>query len=162
MKRYIIILAISLLALNAAAQTQQVIASAGGFFTNGPANLTLSWTLGETIIPSYYNSSAGLYLTHGFESILRTVIVEENIETPVKINVYPNPASDYVNINFEAPLDNSVTLYLFDSQGKLFKNQVIEPSTSEIQINFQDLPPGIYLIKLIKGKTSNVYKVVKL
>lgn len=167
MKRYIFILVTSLFVLNASLQAQQVIASAGGFYTKSnvevpPNGFTLSWTLGETIIPSYTNVPAGLTLTHGFQSVLRTVIVEENIDTPVKVTVFPNPASDYLNISFAEPLDAEVNLVLFDSEGKLFKNQVIEAATSEIQLNFQDLPSGIYFLKLTKGKLSNVYKVVKL
>jgi hypothetical protein len=161
MKRYIFILIASLFVLNASVQAQQVIASAGGYYVSGPANLTLSWTLGETIIPSY-GPINGLILTHGFQSVLRTVIVEENIDTPVKVTVFPNPASDYLNISFADPLDAEVNLVLFDSEGKLFKNQVIEAATSEFQLNFQDLPSGIYFLKLTKGKLSNVYKVVKL
>jgi hypothetical protein len=159
MKRYIFILATSLFVLNASLQAQQVIASAGGY--NTATGITLSWTLGETIIPSY-GPTAGLILTHGFQSVLRTVIVEENIETPVKVTVFPNPASEYLNISFAEPLDAEVNLVLFDSEGKLFKNQVIEAATSEIQLNFQELPSGIYFLKLTKGKLSNVYKVVKL
>ena len=160
MKRYIFILVTSLFVLNASLQAQQVIASAGGY--NTATGITLSWTLGETIIPSYTNVPAGLTLTHGFQSVLRTVIVEENIDTPVKVTVFPNPASEYLNISFAEPLDAEVNLVLFDSEGKLFKNQVIEAATSEIQLNFQELPSGIYFLKLTKGKLSNVYKVVKL
>ena len=159
MKRYILILITSLFVFNAAAQKQEVISSAGGYYT--ASGITLSWTLGETIIPSY-GPTNGLILTHGFQSVLRTVIVEENLDTPVKVIVFPNPASDYLNISFAEPLDAEVNLMLIDAQGKLFKSQVIEAAASEIQLNFQDLPSGIYLLKLTKGKLSNVYKVVKL
>jgi hypothetical protein len=159
MKRYILLIIISLSTLGAVAQKQEVISSAGGYYT--ATGINISWTLGETIIPSY-GPTNGLILTHGFQSVLRTVIVEENIETPVKVTVYPNPASDYLNIRFAEPLDASVTLFLLDAQGKLFKTGVIEPSSGEIQLNFQDLPSGVYLLKLVKGKHSNVYKVIKL
>jgi hypothetical protein len=159
MKRYIFILITSFFVFNAAAQKQEVISSAGGYYT--ATGITLSWTLGETIIPSY-GPINGLILTHGFQSVLRTVIVEENLDTPVKVAVFPNPASDYLNISFAEPLDAEVNLMLIDAQGKLFKSQVIEAAASEIQLNFQDLPSGIYLLKLTKGKLSNVYKVVKL
>jgi hypothetical protein len=160
MKRYIFILIASLFVINAVAQTskQEVISSAGGYYT--ATGITLSWTLGETIIPCY--TTSGLILTHGFQSVLRTVIVEENIEAPVKVTVYPNPASDYLNISFAEPLDAEVNLMLIDAQGKLFKTQLIEATASEVQLNFQDLPSGVYLLKLTKGKFSNIYKVVKL
>ena len=159
MKRYIFILIVSLFVLNATAQKQEVISSAGGYYT--ATGITLSWTLGETIIPAY-GPTNGLILTHGFQSVLRTVIVEENIETPVKVTFFPNPANDFLNISFAEPLDTEVNLMLLDAQGKLFKTQLIEAATIEIQLNFQDLPSGLYLLKLTKGKNSNVYKVVKL
>jgi hypothetical protein len=159
MKRYIFLIISSFFALSVAAQKQEVISSAGGYFT--ATGINISWTLGETIIPSY-GPTNGLILTHGFQSVLRTVIVEENIETPVEVTVYPNPASDYLNISFTEPPDTQVDLYLFDTNGKLFKNEVIEPLSPDKQINFQDLPAGVYFLKLIKGKLSNVYKVIKL
>ncbi len=39
---------------------------------------------------------------------------------------------------------------------------IIEATTIEKQINLQDLPAGVYYLKLTKGKLLNVYKVVKL
>lgn len=159
MKRYIFILIASFFVLNANAQKQEVISSAGGYYT--ATGITLSWTLGETVIPAY-GPTNGLSLTHGFQSVLRTAIVEENIETPVKVTFFPNPADDFLNISFAEPTDGEVNLIILDAQGKLFKTQVIEPATKEVQLNFQDLPSGLYLLKLTKGKNSNVYKVVKL
>lgn len=159
MKRYIFLIISSFLTLSIAAQKQEVISSAGGYFV--ATGINISWTLGETIIPSY-GPVNGLILTHGFQSVLRTVIVEENIETPVEVTVYPNPASDYLNISFTEPPDTKVDLYLFDTNGKLFKNEVIEPLSGDKQLDFQDLPSGVYILKLVKGKLSNVYKVIKL
>jgi hypothetical protein len=44
----------------------------------------------------------------------------------------------------------------------MVKTDKIEPSTGEKQINLQDLPAGVYYLRLAKGKLVNVYKVVKL
>lgn len=159
MKRYLLILITSLFAVTASAQKQEVICSAGGYFTSSA--ITMSWTLGETIIPSY-GPTNGLILSQGFQSVLRTVAVEENIAPPVTVSIYPNPASDYLTITFSEPLDEEVNMVLLDAQGKLFKSQVIESLTTDYQINFQDMPSGLYLLKLTKGKFSNVYKVIKL
>jgi hypothetical protein len=160
MKRYILLIFSVFLALSVSAQTtkQEVIASAGGFNTNG--TLSISWTLGETIIPTFSNGS--LILTHGFQQQILITAVEENLETVVKVTIYPNPASDNINIIFEEPLDNEVKLYLLDSQGRLIKTDVIENATTETEINLQNIASGVYYLKLIKGNLSNVYKVVKL
>lgn len=156
-----ILLAFSVfLALSVSAQTakQEVIASAGGYNTSG--TLAISWTLGETIIPTF--SSGTLILTHGFQQDIWITAVEENLENAVKVTIFPNPASDNINISFEEPLDNEVKVYLLNSQGKLVKTDVIENATTETEMNLQDIPAGVYYLKLIKGNLSNVYKVVKL
>jgi hypothetical protein len=159
MKRSILVLITIFFALSASSQYKQdVIASAGGY--NTASGISISWTLGETIIPTY--SSGGLILTHGFQQQLIITTIEENLETMVTVTVYPNPASDIVNIKFEEALDEEVNLTLINTQGKLVKTVVIEATTIEKQINLQDLPSGMYYIKLTKGKLSNVYKVVKL
>jgi hypothetical protein len=160
MKRYILLIFSIFLGLYVSAQTpkQEVIASAGGYNTNG--TLAISWTLGETIIPTF--TSGSLILTHGFQQDIWITDVEKNIDSPVKITVFPNPASDNINILFDEPTDTEVNVYLLDSQGKLLKTGVIENATSETEMNLQDIPAGIYYLKLIKGNLSNVYKVVKL
>jgi hypothetical protein len=158
MKRNLFILITILFVLSANAQKQEVIATAGGYNVNG--TLTISWTLGETIIPTFQNGN--LILTHGFQQQLIVTTVEENLEDLVKVTVYPNPASDNLNIRFDEPLDSEVTVHLINAQGKLVKTDVMEVTVLEKQINLQDLPAGAYFLKLTKDKLTNVYKVVKL
>jgi hypothetical protein len=159
MKRSILFLFTILLAFSLSAQVkQEVIASAGGYSV--ASGVSLSWTLGETIIPTYTNG--GLTLTHGFQQQLIVTAIEENLEDVVKVTLYPNPASDVVNIKLESPLDGEVKLFLLDSRGKLIKTDFMEETAVEKEINLQDLPAGLYLLKMSKGKLSNVYKVVKL
>jgi hypothetical protein len=161
MKRYLFILITVFFALSVNAQQvkQEVIASAGGY--NVATGISISWTLGETIIPTYTYGTT-FSLTHGFQQQLLVTSVEENLEDLVKITVYPNPASDNLNIRFEEPLDGEVSIFLLNSLGKLVKTDVIEATMVEKQINLQDLPSGVYYLKLTKDKLSNVYKVVKL
>lgn len=161
MKRYIFVLTTILFALSANAQVkQEVIASAGGYNVNG--GLSISWTLGETIIPTFKSQDGTLVLTHGFQQQLIITTVEEKLDVLVNIKVYPNPASDVVNIQFEAAVDEQIILTVLDSSGKLVKRDLIEVALTEKQVNMQDLPAGIYYLRLTKGKLVNVYKVVKL
>ena len=162
MKRYILIFATALIALSAAGQKQEVIASAGGYNVASGGSISISWTLGETIIPQFTSGDGSIILTHGFQQQLIVTTVEETLETMVKVTVFPNPASEIINIEFEEPLDGEINLVMLNSVGKFVKMEVIESSTVIKQINLQDLPAGIYYLKLIKGKLSNVYKVVKL
>ena len=158
MKQYIFILITLLFTLSASAQIkQEVISSAGGYNVNG--GLSISWTLGETIIPTFEKD--GLILTHGFQGQMLLTTVEENLDVLVKVKVFPNPASDVVNIQFESPVEGEIVLTIINSQGKLIKRELIESTVVEKQINLQDIPAGIYYLRLTKGKLLNVYKVVK-
>jgi len=145
--------------LSAGAQVkQEVIASAGGYNVNGA--ISISWTLGETVIPTFTNGD--LVLTHGFQQQLIITTVEENLEVLVNIKVFPNPVSDVVNVQFESPVEGEAVLTIIDSKGNLVKSEMIETTTIEKQINLQDIPAGIYYLRLNQGKLINVYKVVKL
>ncbi len=159
MKRLIFILFAMFSVLSVSGQVkQEVIASAGGYNTGG--NLSISWTLGETIIPTFQNGN--LILTHGFQQQLIITAVEENIDILVNIKVFPNPASDNLNVRFEEPIDGEVVITIIDSQGRVIKTETIESTTTEKQINLQELDGGVYFLRMTKGKLVNVYKVVKL
>jgi len=159
MKRYFTILIAVIFSLSVSAQVkQEVIASAGGYNTAG--GISISWTLGETIIPTFTNG--GLTLTHGFQQQLIVTTVEENIDILVSVKVYPNPVSDIITIKFEEVVESEITLMLLDSQGRVVKQDVVEATVSEKQINMQDVAAGIYYLRLTKGKLVNVYKVIKL
>ncbi len=162
MKRYILVFCTALFALSLSGQKQEVIASAGGY--NSAGGISISWTLGETIIPTFKDNPTNptLILTHGFQQQLIVTTIEENLLELVNVTIFPNPASEILNIRFEVPLDGEVDLYLLNQQGSLVLTGVIEATTVEKQVSMQEFPAGVYFIRLIKGKLSNVYKVVKL
>jgi len=160
MKKTILVFFTAMFALSLSAQKQEVIASAGGY--NSAGGISISWTLGETIIPTFKAADNSLILTHGFQQQLIVTTIEENLLELVNVTVYPNPASDVLNIKFEVPLDGAVDLYLLTQQGSLVLTDFIEATTVEKQVNMQGFPAGVYFIRLVKGKLSNVYKVVKL
>lgn len=164
MKRIIFILMSIAVIWPLGAQTIEpsVIASAGGY--DEATGISISWTLGETIIPTFQDDPVNptIILTHGFQQQLIITTVEENLEILVNVTIYPNPSSDVLNIRFEEPLEGNVDLFLLTQDGKLVKRDIIETATFEKQLNMQDIPAGIYFLRLIKGKLSNVYKVVRL
>lgn len=162
MRRNVLIIITLFFSVQLMAQSlkQEVIASAGGYNVNG--NFTISWTLGETIIPTFTSQDGTLILTHGFQQNLIITAINENLDTPVKVKIYPNPASSIVTIQFEAATDKEILLYILDTQGKLIKTDRIEESTLEKNIDLEDLPSGVYYLRMIKGNMVNVYKVVKL
>jgi hypothetical protein len=162
MKRFIFtfIAILFVLSLFSQGTKQEVISSAGGNDTGN--GISISWTLGETIIPTFKSADNSLVLTHGFQQQLIITAIEENIEVLINVKIYPNPAGANINIKFETPVVGVIRVFLLNSRGEPVKTDQIESAASEKQINMQDMPAGLYFIKLIKGKLTNVYKVVKL
>jgi len=159
MKRCLSIVFLLTLALSLKSQVKhEVIASAGDFSVNG--GVSVSWTLGETVIHTF--QAGDVILTQGFQQQLIVATLETNLNIQVEVLIYPNPASEMLNLRFGTPTVEAMTLNLFDTRGQLVKTIIIEASSSEKQINMQDLAAGLYYLKLTKGKLSNVYKVVKL
>jgi hypothetical protein len=154
-----ILLAIS---VNAQQIKQEVIASAGGYNLSADGSISISWTLGETIIPTFISQDGSLILTHGFQQKLIITTVDENIENRVKVTIFPNPTSEIINIQFEIPTDTEIDVSILDGQGRLVMTDYIEVSELNKTFNIQDLPAGIYYLKLTSGKLVNIYKVVKL
>ena len=164
MKRNTLIITSLLLgfAVNAQQIKQEVIASAGGYNKSADNSISISWTLGETIIPTFTSEDGSLILTHGFQQKLIITAVEENLEDLVEVTIYPNPTSEMINIQFQTSPDKEILVYLLDAGGKLVKTDRIDVAMMNKTINMQDLPAGLYYLRLTKGKLVNVYKVVKL
>ncbi|MBK7096932.1 MAG: T9SS type A sorting domain-containing protein [Saprospiraceae bacterium] len=72
--------------------------------------------------------------------------------------VYPNPASDHINISLEN--NSECQIELTDVIGKTIKHLNCIAQTKEIIINTADLKPGIYFIMIKNEEKTSVYKVV--
>ena len=70
------------------------------------------------------------------------------------VNVYPNPATDMINITTP---DNVLRVEIFNMQGQLVKAEAGEVN----QISVKDLANGIYTLKLTTDNGSSVHKIVK-
>ncbi|MGC1392167.1 MAG: SwmB domain-containing protein, partial [Bacteroidales bacterium] len=76
----------------------------------------------------------------------------------VKMNVYPNPANDIVNISLKYPTASSTdgsivvsnVVRIFDSSGRLVLEKPMDPGTSKLQIPI-NLQSGIYIIQMTSG-----------
>ena len=72
------------------------------------------------------------------------------------IDVYPNPASNVINVRSEFTIDN---LSIFDLMGRTVKQQI--SNNKEFSLDVSDLSKGIYLVKLSSGDKEAVTKFIK-
>lgn len=136
----------------------QVIASAGEHFDNG--TVQLSWTLGEVMIDTYDNGTN--ILTQGFHQTELTVTsIEENL-SDIRMNIFPNPTSEFLNIELSNN-EKDINLQLFDMSGKLIHKDVITAYTNKFVLPMNAVATGKYLVQMQSedGKLNTTHQVVK-
>lgn len=79
-----------------------------------------------------------------------------NFET-FSVSVYPNPATDLINISNSTEVIDNVTFT--DLNGRTVKQVV--PGVAEAQINISDLAQGIYILNATSNGKSFTQKIVK-
>jgi hypothetical protein len=68
--------------------------------------------------------------------------------------VYPNPASDGLQVEWDANRDDQpTTLEFFDISGKLVYSQAVSENTNQEYIDFghTTIQPGLYLLRILNG-----------
>ncbi|OYT16562.1 MAG: hypothetical protein B7C24_07180 [Bacteroidetes bacterium 4572_77] len=87
----------------------------------------------------------------------------EKIVGNMGINIYPNPASDYVIIDFQLITDQDINMELFDIKGQSIRkiaSSHLKEGNYNLQINTSDLSNGVYFIKSTMGKTLSTKQFV--
>jgi hypothetical protein len=89
--------------------------------------------------------------------------VTENNPGEFKTSVFPNPARDIMNVQFELPAPADVQVQIFSMTGGLMKSQQFSASQSgsQNQVNINDLPAGLYIVRMQSGNTQSVTKLNK-
>lgn len=109
--------------------------SSDGFYTLAPT------TSVET--------SSGYTFNHGHGMVYRiypnTLGIDDNTEYTTA-PCYPNPATDYMMIPSDLPLNAYLTIYSAD--GRMVDNLIIPGGTKEYRLNLQGYAPGVYIYRL--------------
>jgi hypothetical protein len=79
------------------------------------------------------------------------------------VQVYPNPATDYVNLKFEAPIAKSVRLEFHTIIGTTIELESEVVDEFEIKIKVKDLSAGYYMIGVHDAQSGSraIHKFLK-
>ena len=122
---------------------------------------TVTYSIGQVfytyIGESVYNVAQGIQHEQKVENLNTK---DDIIEVKSEIFVFPNPTTDYVNINMKGvQLENHQFSYqIYDLQGRFIKQSTID--RAETQINLNELSSAIYLLQVLEN--SIVYKSFKI
>ncbi len=153
------LLILILILVSAAAYTQSidksVLASAG---KTAEAHMIMQYTVGETCIATHmkYDYTLG----EGFQRVVDEPVLPEETEedtmtmnvasvSDIKIEVFPNPASEFACIKTEAT--HNFVLRIFGSDGTLLSE--IKITSSCITIPLNNMPSGLLHLELSVAET---------
>ncbi|WP_343694503.1 family 16 glycosylhydrolase [Flavobacterium sp.] len=88
------------------------------------------------------------------------VIVEESKPETAVFAIYPNPASDYIQVSIPENLDNKI-ITIYDNSGSLILQNNLEKEANESVIDLSRLRKGIYILNFKSDQKSWTKKLIK-
>jgi hypothetical protein len=134
----------------------QVISTSGNSFNIGSSQL--DWTLGEPVTATL-NAGSNL-LTQGFHQPNLTVTSINQPQTGYTVNIFPNPSTDVINIEFKDRKGN-LTVQLSSVDGKILESKKVD-NLITLQLTMAQYKAGTYLLSIMDDQSKvRTYRVVK-
>lgn len=105
---------------------------------------------------------AGTSSAFSSPSYFTTLLRSGNLEIPLSATVYPNPSDGIFNLLVAGNQNDEIEILISDLQGQiLFKEEFVLHTSDELHIiNADNLPVGIYFIKVQNQKTVSTSQIV--
>lgn len=85
-----------------------------------------------------------------------------NATTATNVSVYPNPFSNQVTVQVFSNPGEVATIYFSDEKGKYTKKiELPDGNRDEVQVNFGEMPKGVYVCEVQLGGKVDRYRLVK-
>jgi hypothetical protein len=115
--------------------------------------------------------SIGQVVVHGYQADENKVLqgFQQNIwyklsgTNPEKINIklYPNPFVNHINFHFSKPLQNNLSMMIFDLVGRQIHRQTIKRGLETVLITLPMLPTAEYIVVLYNSEINQSFKILK-
>lgn len=118
-----------------------------------PHTVSLAQFAGQTIYIAFLHNSDDC-----FDLVLDDILVTGNftvstndMHTDVSIEIFPNPAASYINIQYQASNVNKVEARVYTADGKLatyYNDMPASEGRQHYEANLKDLPAGQYTLQM--------------
>ncbi|TNE28363.1 MAG: T9SS type A sorting domain-containing protein [Bacteroidetes bacterium] len=139
---------------------------------------SVSWDFGDGSAVVYGSTPTHLYTSNNTYTVTATAItacstddttftvliegisVEEN--TIHAFDVFPNPTTGVITVQFDEVTGRNATLELADLQGRVLSREGVEFSTAgnSVQLDLSNLPKGVYLLRFNGENASQIERIV--
>ena len=145
--------------------SRSVLSSGNGEFTSVLGE-NIQFTIGQSFLTNVLTDNNGSFLTQGFEqpsNINEALLSSEfpNLEL-VKMDVYPNPAVDYTDLELNMIDNNGAKVAIVDMWGQAVKTQNfnVEKGQQKLHFTFGSLAAGVYTIKVNANQRVYAKKII--
>ena len=137
---------------------QEAVVTSGGNASGTNGNV--SYSVGQTIYTTNLgtNGSVAQGVQQAFE--IYTLLGAENFNINLQLAVYPNPTTNWLQLEVKNTDFTNLSYQLFDLNGKMIYNQKVTAETSTISM--EQLPAAIFLLKIVSNnKEVKSFKIIK-
>jgi hypothetical protein len=131
--------------------TPTVLAVGGDYFVNGAGNAALSFTIGEMAMVQTF-TTPNYHLTQGFQQpSFELVGIQEETDFVELFEVFPNPASDYLNVRYALRFPGLVQLQLFSMNGVEVMPVYLDRYSSGLReeaFDLRGIAQGMYFLRV--------------
>lgn len=79
----------------------------------------------------------------------------------MEVSMMPNPATAQTSINFSQALKEQLQLQLIAVDGRILEEHILEVGSNHADLNLNNLPSGMYLVRLNAASGSQILKLTK-
>ena len=122
-------------------------------------NSAYPYAVGPTFY-GVYDASTVNSIPSGTTAYTSTVSINDNMLNNVEINIYPNPATDFIVMQFNTLVKENIDVELFNITGKRIQKTVLYQGSTIANFNTKELANGQYLIKFTTHNKTLTKKIV--
>ncbi len=129
--------------------------------TKGINTISISWKDAQNEIKlASSNSTSESCISNSASRIAGDKkISEASVINKPFITVSPNPSSDHFNVQFDSKSENFIEITLYNLQGNKIQEHLVK--NSNLELNTNNLPSGMYLLKATQNGKSEIVKLIK-
>ena len=158
-KALIVLIAFCIFGFGSAIRAQNAIPASGGNAIGSGGSV--SYTVGQVVYTKYTGTNGSV--AQGVQQPYEISVVTETVEAKdisLEIEVYPNPATDFVKLKIKNYEFENLRYQLYDINGSLLKDNKVEGQ--EMNISMQNLLPSADFLKVTdNNKVIKTFKIIK-
>lgn len=138
--------------------SSEIVSSSGSFNTE---SMSVTFLMGTPLIGEDSNTDHRLQYGLLYQFELEVILTTATLPSSVELNVFPNPVTRTLNIRAGTAPREDIAIQLFDMQGRVLEESILNEFTGETTMDLTTYQEGIYLLKVNQANATNTYKIIK-